>query len=63
MIAFLWSCKLPRLHDPLFGVPGFERASQDHYFLLAASADGSMLELRRVLEQAGALAVTEVRQP
>ena len=34
VVAFLWSCGLPRLHHPLFEVPGFERATQDRFFLL-----------------------------
>jgi hypothetical protein len=60
VIAFLWACGMPRLHDPLFEVPGFERASQDRYFLLAASEDEP--GLRHLLEDAGAQAVTEARQ-
>ena len=64
VVAFLWSCGLPRLHHPLFEIPGFERATQDHYFLLvAAKADEAVGDLRHVLEAAGAVVVTEVRQP
>lgn len=64
-VAFLWTCGLPRLHHPLFELPGFERATQDRYFLLAASADDpdSALHLRSLLEEAGAVVVTEVREP
>ena len=64
-IAFLWSCGLPRLHHPLFEIPGFERATQDHFFLLAAAGpnDEAARDLRHVLEAAGAVVVTEVRQP
>ena len=60
LIAMMRYCGLPRLHHPLFAVPGFERASQDSFFLLAET-DGAVEELRHVLERAGALAVTEVR--
>ena len=62
VIAFLRSCRLPRLHDALFEIPGFERATQDRYFLLAAceTAPG---ELREVLRNAGAVTVTELRAP
>ena len=64
-VALLWSCGLPRLHHPLFEIPGFERATQDRFFLLAASDkdEEALLDLRRILESAGALVVTEVRQP
>ncbi len=63
--AFLWSCGLPRLNHPLFEIPGFERATQDHFFLLTAAKHGgeAILDLRHVLEDAGALVVTEVHQP
>jgi hypothetical protein len=65
VLALLWSCGLPRLHHPLFEIPGFERATQDRFFLLAAAEtdDEAALALRHVLESAGALVVTEVRQP
>jgi hypothetical protein len=65
VIAFLRSCGLPRLHHPLFEIPGFERATQDHFFLLAAAADDveAVRDLRGILEAAGAKVVTEVRQP
>ena len=65
VIAMLWSCGLPRMHHPLFEIPGFERATQDRFFLLAASgaSDEAARDLRRVLETAGAVVVTEVRRP
>ncbi|HEY0909325.1 MAG TPA: quinol:electron acceptor oxidoreductase subunit ActD, partial [Bradyrhizobium sp.] len=65
VIAFLRSCGLPRLHHALFGIPGFERATQDHFFLLATAGDGgdAVRDLRGILEAAGARIVTEVRQP
>jgi len=31
--CWLWVCGLPRLHHPLFAVPGIERATQDRFFL------------------------------
>ncbi|MDA9420715.1 MULTISPECIES: DUF3341 domain-containing protein [Bradyrhizobium] len=62
VLAFLWSCRLPRLHDALFEIPGFERATQDRYFLLTAS-EISPNDLRAVLTGAGAVAVTELRSP
>ena len=49
VVAFLWSCGLPRLHHPLFDVPGIERATQDRFFLLAAAEtrDEAVGDLRR----------------
>ncbi len=65
LIALLRTTGLPRLHDPLFDIPGFERATQDHYFLLASGGDegGAAGELRELLRSAGAVRVTEVRGP
>lgn len=65
VVGFLWSCGLPRLHHPLFEIPGFERATQDHFFLLVAASETgeSINDLRHVLRAAGAVVVTEVRQP
>lgn len=62
VIAFLRSCRLPRLHDALFEIPGFERATQDRYFLVAACETASG-DLREVLRGAGAVNVTELRAP
>lgn len=59
--CFLWVNGLPRLHDPLFAVPGFERATQDRFFLLAESdSQAGAASLRRLLEGAGAQVVTKV---
>lgn len=65
VVAFLRSCGLPRLHHPLFEIPGFERATQDHFFLLVAAkqTNEAIRDLRNALEAAGATVVTEVRQP
>ena len=64
VVALLWSCGLPRLHHPLFEIPGFERATQDRFFLLAAAESNGegARDLRHVLEAAGAVVVTEVRR-
>lgn len=64
VIAFLRSCGLPRLNHPVFEIPGFERATQDRFFLLAAAeqSDEAARDLRDVLQAAGAVTVTEVRQ-
>jgi hypothetical protein len=45
-------------------VPGFERATQDRFFILAETdvvTEG--VRLRHVLEDAGALVVTQVWEP
>jgi hypothetical protein len=50
IVAILWSAaaallgmlllnRLPRLHHPVFAVPGFGRASEDRFFLLLRAAD------------------------
>jgi len=59
-VALLWNCALPRLHHPVFEIAGFERASQNRFFLLAAEADEDQGSLRQALERAGALSVSEV---
>jgi Alternative complex III, ActD subunit len=62
--AFLFETGLPKLSDPLFGVDGFERASQSH-FLLAVELPREQDEQRRavhLLEGFGAIAVREVER-
>lgn len=63
LIAFCRDCGLPRLHDSLFEISGFERATDDRFFLLIKSArsDERGLELRHLLESSGALVVTKLR--
>ncbi len=58
-IAFLRATGLPRLNHPAFDVAGFERASQDRFFLLARSREGA--SVRTCLEDAGASVVSELR--
>lgn len=61
-IAFLANCRLPRLHHPVFDIVGFERASQDRFFLLATASEAQQQgnSLRHELERAGALSVSEL---
>lgn len=62
IIAFFRQCGLPRLHHPIFDVAGFERASQDRFFLLALEEpDQSDVRLCDLLLASGALTVSEVR--
>jgi hypothetical protein len=39
LIGMLALCRLPRLHHPLFAVPGFERATVDRFFLCIDADD------------------------
>ena len=55
---------LPRLHHPLFGLPQFERASQDRFFLCIEASDPTFdrAETRRFLESLNPHEVTEVEK-
>lgn len=60
--TFLIECRLPRLHEPLFAVEGFERASQDRFVLALARPEGDD-EIRRAIEffrSAGATAIRDL---
>jgi hypothetical protein len=61
-IRFLFETGLPRLHNPLFTVPGIERATQDRFFLVIAAPtiDEERREAADLLRRAGAIAVHEV---
>jgi hypothetical protein len=39
LLSMLLIIRLPRLHHPVFAVPGFERASEDRFFLLILGED------------------------
>ena len=59
--ALMAGSGLPRLHHPLFDVEGFERASQDAFFLAIRVPDGEAdPPLAERLRHAGARSVTEV---
>lgn len=61
-IRFLVETGLPRLHFPLFGVDGVERASQDRFFLAIAApeTEAERRDAADLLRNAGALNVSEV---
>lgn len=60
--TFLIETRLPGLHDPLFAVVGFERASQDRFVLAIErpDADDDRRHVVDVLRGAGAVAIREV---
>jgi hypothetical protein len=61
-LTLLWRTGLPRLHHPVFAVPGIERATQDRFFLILAapSTELDARRLDRVLAETGVLSVSEV---
>lgn len=62
VVAFLVQSGLPRLHDPLFAIDGFERATQDRFVLaLEAPVDASgRMNMIAWLHEAGAENVWEL---
>ena len=55
------ACGLPRLHHPLFDVPGLGRASQDRFFLVVDPLrDERVADLEGLMFDVGASAVSEV---
>jgi Protein of unknown function (DUF3341) len=55
--------RLPCLYHPLFSVPGFERASTEHFFLWIEATDPRFEErqVRELLDRLAARAICEVR--
>jgi hypothetical protein len=64
LIGMLVLCRLPRLHHPLFAVPGFERASSDRFFLCIEAADPRFdaEATRSFLDELGPQSVQEVAE-
>jgi Protein of unknown function (DUF3341) len=60
--TFLVETGLPRLHDPLFAVDSFERASQDRFVLALErpDADDERRQMIEGLRDSGAVAIREV---
>jgi hypothetical protein len=56
---------LPRPHHPLFGIPSFDRATQDRFFLCVLSVDPMYhpISTRQFLEGLGPVEVTDVPMP
>jgi hypothetical protein len=59
LLAF---CGLPRLYDPIFSAPDFERASVDRFFLCVEAHDASFepQRIRSIFERYGAERIAEV---
>lgn len=55
---------LPELYHPVFNVPGFERCSQDHFFLCIEATDPMFhqAETTHFLQGLGAIRVSEVQE-
>jgi hypothetical protein len=59
--GLLWGTGLPRLHHPVFEVVGFERVTQDRFFLLARDPRGKEVQpLRDAFDSSGALLISQV---
>jgi len=61
-LTMLFQCRLPRLHHPVFAVPGFERASEDRFFLAVLAEDPAYEphDVATLLERHGAVAITRM---
>lgn len=62
--AMLIGSGLPRFHHPLFGVPAFDRASNDRFYLLLR-ADDPMFDVEHThafLQSLAPLSISEVRE-
>jgi hypothetical protein len=62
LLGLLLILRLPRLHHPVFAVPGFERASEDRFFLCIMSDDPQFeaVAARSFLEALSPQSVQEV---
>jgi hypothetical protein len=60
--AFMVSCRLSNLYHPIFSLTGFERASQDRFFICVEAADRAYdaERIRGIFERHAALRVAEV---
>jgi hypothetical protein len=61
LIGLLLILRLPRLHHPVFAVPGFERASEDRFFLCILQDDPNF-DSTAIREFLGALSPLAVRE-
>jgi hypothetical protein len=59
VVGFLVSTGLPRLNHPAFAAPGFDRASQDRFFLAVADPGVDAARLAAILDGLGPLSIRE----
>lgn len=59
-LCFFLGSGLPRLHHPVFAAPGFERASQDRFFLSVADPAADAAGLMALLEGLDTLSIQAV---
>jgi hypothetical protein len=64
VLAVLYGARLPRVHHPLFESHEFERATNDHFFLLVRGNDPSFDAQRTqaFLQSLSPLSVVEVAE-
>jgi hypothetical protein len=60
--AFLVTCRLPRLHQPIFAARHFERATQDRFFVCVEAADPQYdgTRVREIFARHGVIEASEV---
>lgn len=60
-VTFLYQCGLPRLHHPVFDIPGIERANEDRFFLAVNAADDDAVndKLRNLLASEHPVSIEE----
>lgn len=61
-LTMLFKCGLPRFSHPMFDVPGFERASDERFFLWVSSEDPAYepRDVAALLQRQGAVAITRL---
>lgn len=60
VVGFLYGSGLPRPHHPVFSARGFERASQDRFFLSVGDPRAELGRLEELLDGLGPLLVQEI---
>ena len=60
ILAFLFTTGLPRLHHPVFDAHGFDRASQDRFFLVVADPSADAARVAALLDGLAPLSIREL---